>query len=211
MGDFDRNPTAAKPNESRKLVIVLSLGALLIGLVALQFLKGGTGPQSASGAPVPSGSPLAPPVLANEISPAALDAMMNELKADPTTALLCQDLRGDHSLAAVPRNPFAMSDAWLKDLGSHPPQPAATRSSSTPPPATIPGVPALSLRVEDFKLATIVNSDMAVINGKIVKVGDVVAGARVLKIRNDGVTLQHVDSPGGPTIELSMQPRLNKN
>ena len=112
MGDFERNENPGKKNETRKLVVVLALGAVLVGLVALQFMKNG-GPQAAAGAPVTNGVALPPPVVTEELSASALDGMMNELKNDPTQPLLRQEAEMDLQLAVPPRSPFHLSSSWL--------------------------------------------------------------------------------------------------
>ena len=49
---------------------------------------------------------------------------------------------------------------------------------------------------------------MAVINGKVVKVGDTVGKARVLDIAENTVRLQPADSPASPPLVLSMSALL---
>ncbi len=49
----------------------------------------------------------------------------------------------------------------------------------------------------------------AIINNKILTTGNVVGKARVVAIQSDSVSLQHVDSPDGPLLELSSKPVEN--
>lgn len=214
MGDFDRNTSSAgeKPADTKKMVIVVALGVVLIGLVAMQMMKHGGGPQVAAGAPVADGVALPPPVVAEEISPDALAHMTADLQNDPTSKLLRQESRGDDSLNAVPNNPFSMDGTWLATLirpgrttpvqAVQPTQEPVRQANPTPLAA------GTALRAEDYKLASIVNGNMAIINGKIVKTNDIVGKAKVLQIRDDAVVLQSFDSPTGPTIEISMSTRL---
>jgi hypothetical protein len=218
MGDFDRHSNnSAKPNETKKMVIVLALGVVLIGLVAMQFMKRGS-PQTAVGAPVGSGVALPPPVLSEEISPQALANMLSDLQNDPTRPLLRPGAANDSALNVAPRNPFRMSRDWLDSLFTPVVTPATApvlivepvqpvRPVATAPVETRPYVPApriIVLQASDYKLSGILNGTMAVINGKVVKVGDVVSKARVIEINDSTVRLQAAESPAGPTLVLSM-------
>jgi len=214
MGDFDRNDNSGKRNEAKKLVAVLGLGVVLIVLVAMQFMKNG-GPQAAAGAPVNNGVALPPPVVSEEISEKALANMINDLQNDPTKPLLRNGAATDHALDATPRNPFSLSNVWLNELIRPVSTASQTQPQHTEPRPYVTSLPVnaaqpLALRAEEFKLASIINGNMAVINGKVVKAGDVVGKARIVDIREDGVTLQLADFPNGPRMELSIQPRLNK-
>jgi hypothetical protein len=206
MGDFDRFEKPAQANESKKLVTVAALGALLLGLVGYQLVK--RGPQQAAAAEI-SGQPEA--ASASETPAALRDALTN----NPTATLLQKD-----GLQAPPpkplRNPFRMSSAWLAALN---PPVQATRVPTTTA-ATRPVVPQIvvnavvpiTLRAEDFKLSSVVTTGSgmaAIINGKVVRAGDVVGQARILEITGEEVTLQHVSFPDGPITTISMQRKLN--
>jgi hypothetical protein len=220
MGDFDRNVSASsdKPNETKKMVVVLGLGVVLIGLVAMQMMKKGNGPQPAVGAPAGNGVALPPPVLTEEISPNALAVMTAQLQNDPTSQLLkVGHEAGDPKLDAVPRNPFALSSALLANLRTEPrivPAPVTPNPVQPTPTPVAVAIPAP--RREDFKLSMI-SGDMAIINGRIVRVGDIVdpqknggtVKGRVLQIRSDAVLLQNPESIDGATIEISTSPTLN--
>jgi hypothetical protein len=212
MGDFDRNDNSPKSNETKKLVIVLALGVVLIGLVAMQFLKNGS-PQTAAGAPVNTGVALPPPVVSEELSPGTLANMLHELQNDSTQTLLRPGAAGDAALDTAPRNPFRMSNDWLRSLfNTKPVAPALTPTSNPAPmfvttrpvPPTYPAPSPIALQAADFKLTGILNGTMAVINGKVVKIGDVVGKARVIDITDNSVRLQPADFPNGPTLVLSM-------
>jgi hypothetical protein len=219
MGDFDRHNSSPKNNETKKLVVVLGLGVVLIAVVAMQFMKRGA-PQAAAGAPVGNGAALPQPVLTEEISPQALANMTNDLKNDPTAPLLRGPAMADRVLNTPPRNPFRMSGAWLQSLlAAQTPVAAATKPASTPPvvtPFPAPMVtpfpaPALNvLRAEDYKLTGILNGTTAVINGRIVMVGDTVGKARIIDITDNTVRLQSADSPNGPTLALSLAALLGQ-
>ena len=220
MGDFDRHSSSPKPNETKKMVVVLALGVVLIGLVAMQFMKGGS-PQSAVGAPVGGGVALPPPDLSQEISPQTLALMLNDLQNDPTRSLLNAGPAGHAALDAAPRNPFRMSADWYQSLFA----PGVVPATATAPafnPVTSPGAAAagdshppvapggrtVTLQASDYKLSGILNGTMAVINGKVVKVGDTVGKARVLDIAENTVRLQPADSPASPPLVLSMSALL---
>jgi hypothetical protein len=215
MGDFDRNDNSAKPDETKKLVIVLGLGVVLIGLVAMQFMKRGA-PQAAAGAPMGNGVALPPPVLSEEISPQALATMMNDLRNDPTRPLLRGSAAADGLLSTPPRNPFRISNAWLQSLFA--PQtavapatkPAPATTNPAPQPIPLPSPSSFALRAEDYKLTGILNGTMAVINGKVIKVGDTVGKARILNIDDNSVRLQSADFPNGPTLVLSLTTLLGQ-
>jgi hypothetical protein len=215
MGDFDRNDNSPKPNETKKLVVVLALGVVLIVLVAMQFMKGGA-PQAAVGSPVGNGMALPPPILSDEISPQSLATMLGDLQNDPTAPLLRTGARGGGPLNTPPRNPFRMNGDWYHSLQRQDPvQPVvATRPDPVPvyvPPHLPDPTPTPTvLKAADYKLTGILNGTTAVINGRIVKVGDIVGQARVLEVRDNGVRLQAADSPEGPTLLLSMGTSLGQ-
>ena len=64
-----------------------------------------------------------------------------------------------------------------------------------------------SLRAGDFKLTAILDKK-AVINNKVVQVGEMVGEAKVLDVRDNAVVLQHGKYSDGPTIELHMNSGL---
>jgi hypothetical protein len=222
MGDFDRNDNSPKPNETKKLVVVLALGVVLIGLVAMQFMKRGA-PQAAVGAPVGNGVALPPPILNEEISPQVLTNMLHEIENDPTDPLLRAVPAGAASLNIPPRNPFRMSAHWFQSLFAAAPvvpvtaPPVTPVKTPEPPVATPPVLPPTTtaapapvvLRAADYKLSGILNGTMAVLNGKVVKVGDVIGNARVIEISENAVRLQPADFPTGPTLVLSLASQLN--
>ena len=219
MGDFDRNSSSPKPNEAKKMVIVLGLGVVLIGLVAMQFMKRGA-PQAAAGAPMGAGDPLPRPVLSEEISPQSLASMINDLRNDPTKPLLREGVTADGLLNTPPRNPFRMSNAWLQSLFAAPtPVAVTTKPAPTPIDVTPAPTPAINpfptpavvaLRAEDYKLTGLLNGTMAVINGRVLKVGDTVGKARIMDIDDNTVRLQPIDQPNGPTIVLSLTALLGQ-
>jgi hypothetical protein len=204
MGDFDRFEKPNQANEPKKLVMVIALGAALLGLVGYQMVK--RGPQQASAAE--SGD--APAAAVSE-TPAVL---RESLAQDPTASLLRAD--GDVTPATKPmRNPFRMANAWLTTL--HRPVQVNTQNpietTKQPPRVIVDPINPVPLRVEDYKLSSIVNmgpSMAAIINGKVLQVGGVVGRARIVKISGQEVTLQNIDFPDLPATTLSMQPKLNQ-
>ncbi len=111
MGDFDRRESAGKKNESKKLVMVGILGALLLGLVVFQFNK--KSPEAMAG-PVAGSNGGGQPA-AIEQTP---EQAMALLARDPTSGLL--DTKSLTSVAAAPpRNPFVMDAAWRETFAKH--------------------------------------------------------------------------------------------
>ena len=207
MGDFDRVQNPSAKNESKKIGLVILLGLVLVGVVVFHFTK--QGPQVASAAPGPLGNPTPDPIAATESPDKALTA----LEQDPTAHLLPAPAIEDPTLSKVPRNPFRISSVMLagivKPVEIVTPQPAPTVPIPTTPQVIKPIEP--PLRIEDYKLSSVLHVGgklTAVINGKIVSSGMLVDKARVLDIREDGVTLQNSQAPDGPTINLNMQPRM---
>ncbi len=198
MGDFDRFEKPSHANESKKLVMVVGLGAALLALVGFQFVK--HGPQSASAAVTPDAD-ITPTV---SETPAAL---RQALAVNPTADLL----RSDASVQVAPkpmRNPFRMGSAWLASLHSEQVKPSADDNAKPQPrPVSFEPVVPQVVRAEDYKLSIIVSgpSMSAIINGKLAHVGDVIGKARILKITGEEVTLQHADFSDGPTTILSLQ------
>lgn len=205
MGDFDRFEKPAQANESKKLVMVVALGAMLLGLVGYQFVK--RGPQQAAAAELSGPPELAS---ANETPAVLRDALTH----NPTAKLLQND--GTQAPAPKPlRNPFRMSKEWLAVLNP-PVQPVKPTNNTTTKPivpqVVVNTVVPITLRAEDYKLSSVVttgNGMAAIINGKVVRAGDVMGQARILEITGEEVTLQHVSFPDGPITTISMQRKLN--
>src|SRR5215213_8266736 len=101
MGDFDRNEKAAEGSQTKKLIMVGVLGAVLLGVVAMQMMK--SGPSQAAAAPQGNDPAVAAAPGADE-NPELIRAALLQ---DPTKALLV----GERSPAdaSPPRNPFGMS------------------------------------------------------------------------------------------------------
>jgi len=202
MGDFDRVEKSNQAGESKKLIMVVTLGATLLGTVGYQLVK--RGPQQASASEIPEG-----PAVSVSETPAVL---RSTLLQNPTTGLL---QGSEKPPAAKPmRNPFKMADSWLALLHQiKPDKPPVLPDPPKTQPKPVPEVVALGLRAEDYKLSSIVNSVTgmsAIINGRVVNEGGTVGKARVLRISGEEVLLQHIDFPNGPTTTLSMQPKINQ-
>ncbi len=204
MGDFDRVEKPNPAGDSKKLVIVVALGAALLGLVGYQLVK--RGPQQASAA-----ESTAAPAAGVTDSPAVL---RDALTQNPTAGLLRPD--GSAAPTVKPmRNPFRMGGAWLASLHQAQPIKPTVQNDTPrqPPKANVDPIAPVALRIEDYKLSSIVNmgsSMAAIINGKVLQVGSVVGKARIVQINGQEVVLQNVDFPDQPNMTLSMQPKLNQ-
>src|SRR4051794_217260 len=85
MGDFDRNAKPGEGSQAKKLIMVGVLAAVLLGVVAMQFLKGGPASADASTGQPPGEAGAAPAAEATDESPDVLHAA---LLKDPTPTLL---------------------------------------------------------------------------------------------------------------------------
>jgi len=205
MAEFDRMEQPSSAKETKKVVLVVALGALLVGLIVFEMIK--KGPQEANAA--------TPGALNQPAELSGMDESANTLRQallhDPTASLL-------HAAAATQpdltlRNPFRMAPDWMKILvtsgGTDTAVPTVPLKQPDPPRGVTMSVTPQAVRAEDYKLQTIVNQGAegmtAMINNRFVKEGDVLGKARVLEIRNNGVTLQHVDFPNGPKTDVMMR------
>lgn len=199
MGDFDRNASPDKKNESKKLVMVAALGAVLLGLIWFEFMK--KSPEAMAGQVAPAAA------AASDAAAQSPDMLMAELKVDPTAGLLIREGTPAQD-SRPPRNPFHMADGWRASL-VRPAEPGPVVHNDTPHPKPAAPAAPLPLSSENFKLTGIMHAGSslyAIINNKILTVGNIVGKARVVEIREDGVSLQQVDSPDGPILQLSVQP-----
>jgi len=206
MGDFDRQESGgAKSKDTKKAVLALVLGMVLIGLLANWYLKRTMQPPVAPGS---GGAAVPVPIVDDDMSPAGLVKLQAELKNDPTKALL--QPKSATVVAVLPRNPFRMSDGWMRELyppAAPVPTPIAVTPTNngtpTPPPPVV--VQPLGLNPADYKLQSLFSSGAgfaALINSQTVRVGDIVGVAKVLDIQIDKVILQHFNYPDGPKLVL---------
>ncbi|MGN6368698.1 MAG: hypothetical protein ACTHN5_10585 [Phycisphaerae bacterium] len=199
MGEFDKRQTPDTGAEKKKLMILGTLGAVLVALVSIHFLKGG--PQAAQASAIPE--PGASPVTAMDETPAQAQAALAD---DPTATLL----RGtptahDPLLDRTPHNPFLLSSEWRSQLV----HPAEVRVVHNRVVYTAPTPQ--SVDVEKYKLSGILrqnNALCAIVNGRVVTAGMTLEDVKVVEITPDRVVLQRADSPNGPTADLTIDPKL---
>ena len=204
MGDFDRNEAGGKKGETKKLIMVGALGVLLLGLIWFQFMKKSPEAMASSGDATAAGS-------TTETTEQTPEQAMADLQSDPTAGLLTAPTGATPADGKPPRNPFRMADAWRISL-ARPAEAGPVAHVETPRPH-VAATP-LSLSAENFKLEGIIRQGpalCAIINNKIVTAGAIVGKARVVDIREDTVTLQHVDSSDGPLLQLSSRPASDSN
>ena len=199
MGDFDKNQAPNSAAEKKKLALVGVLGAAILGVLGIHFMKGG--PQAASASVVvDSGEGAAPAI---QETPAQAEAALAD---DPTASLLRgSSAATDPVLMKTPHNPFVISAEWRNELV----HPMEVRIVNHEPVYLAPTPQALN--VANFKLSGILhekNALCAIINGQIVSVGMVLDDAKIVEITSNRVTLQRADSPTGPKSELTMEPKL---
>jgi len=208
MGDFDRNETGGKKDETKKMVMVGALGVLLLGLIWFQFMK--KSPEAMAEA---NGADAQAASTTGDATDQTPEQAMADLQNDPTAGLLSTPAGAGATDAKPPRNPFHMADAWRASLVKPAEPGPVTPTHSDVQRPHLPATPS-SLLAENFKLSGIVRqgpSLCAIINNKIVTAGSIVGKARVIEIREDGVTLQHVDSADGPLLQLSSRPAAESN
>jgi hypothetical protein len=212
MGEFDRHQNQPRGNDTRKAVMALVLGVVLIIMLANWYLK--SPPAAVAGVPAAVSAGASPFILSDDMSPTALAQLQTQLNSDPTGALLLDRGTAPATDAPALRNPFRVAPAWQARLIRQAapqvvadPQPRiAVEPQPTPPRPEIP-----ALRSADYKLQSLFVQNgqrSALINSREVRVGDVVGKARVLEIRDNAVILQHLEAPNAPPITLSM-PSLN--
>jgi hypothetical protein len=206
MGDFDKNQAPKDAGEKKKLVIVGLLGAVLLGVVYFHFMKSGPAVANAGIAPAEGAQGVVAALRTDETAAQARAA----LEADPTKHLLTGGTELDPALEKVPHNPFRMSDKWratfVKQAVVTPRVEIVPRVTDPKDPVVI-NTPAVAVDTRDMKLMMITRGSrglQAIINGNIVSVGQTVGSARVIEIKPDSVTLQHVDFPDGPTSSLTI-------
>jgi hypothetical protein len=204
MGDFDRSDAGQPDSQAKKIGFMIILACLLVAVLGFHFMRHG-GPRAATA--FPGGPAAAAPA---EVTP---EAAAEALRRDPTAALLVA-AAPDRSLDTLPRNPFAISDAWRASLVRQPDAaPAAPATPLAVEPVARVAAPRVAVppKADKYKLGTIVRHGdryMAIVNGQIVAPGGLIDGARVVEIRADRVVLQHADYPDGPTVNLLIEPKL---
>ena len=203
MGDFDRLQTAPGKQDNRKALAALVLAVVLVAMAAHWCF----------GRPAAAGAASPPPLLHDDgTTPAALATLHAELNNDPTASLLRSSAKPD-VIRQIPRNPFRMSPDWVALLGKTTPLPEPPKpdvQTATPERAvasTRPESPAI--RASDYRLQGTFNLGgwEAIVNHKVVRVGDVIDKAQVVEIREDAVVVRHVDYPDGPRTALAMPGR----
>jgi len=205
MGSFDKQaPASGKDKQAKQMVMVVGLGLALAVVVWFQFMKPSPRPASA-GEPGNAVEFTAAPA-------ESIAAAMADLVKDPTeTLLVARNTPQYPELSKAPRNPFQMSSKWMSTLVR--PETAATNSQPENPVVERPmhsnGALILSVNTESLKLQGIFRESAstytAILNGSIVKAGSVLGKTRVIKVLEDRLILQHVDSPEGPKAELVLK------
>jgi hypothetical protein len=205
MGDFDRHAKQNEAAQSKKLIMVGVLGAVLVGVVAMQFMKG-PAVADASALPGAGGGSAAQ---APEESPEVLRA---SLLKDPTPELLAAGPRAK-TVVPIERNPFAMAHTWRTALAPKEPTPEPTPVAVTVQPEPVAPVIAapqpLELKAADYKLSMILvsnNQYIALINGLTVSTGSRIKDALVLDVQADTVVLRHKDFENGKPLRLQLKP-----
>jgi hypothetical protein len=209
MGDFDRNAKPAEGAQTKKLIMTAVLGAVLVGVVAMQMLKGGpTAAEASTGQPPRTNSGGEQPQVVDD-SPEALRAA---LLKDPTPSLLVAGPRTP-TIAPSEQNPFAMSRAWRQSISPKEPVPEPVQHVPVVQPeptiVTPPAPEPVALKAADYKLSMILVSNgqlIALVNGSTVSAGSKLRDAVVVEVRSDAIVLRPKDFPEGPTLELSLKP-----
>jgi hypothetical protein len=204
MSDFDKQQTPSVSAEKKKMAVAGTLGAILLIIGAVHFLK--PAPQSAGAAVVGGGDTSALVVSPLDETPAQAQA---SLQLDPTAKLLRGSTDDDHTFDALPHNPFQMAPDWESVLVK---QEEATPSAAAHSDYAVPTT--ASPRAVDttaLKLSGIFREGQhlyAIINGEIYTAGMTVDTAKILDITDNQVTLQRADAPAGPKAFLAIEPKL---
>jgi hypothetical protein len=211
MGDFDRvQQPGAKTNETKKVAMVVVLGAVLLGMLGFQMLK--KGPGQAAAANTSSGSE---PAAAAPGIDQPTEVLRAALAQDPSASY---DLTGQGAVfpTSTLRNPFRMSQEFHTHLKPEKPpeiKPVVPVNPVEPvrPPVHITPAAIKSLPPAAYKLSmiTVIGGNLsAMINARLVSAGAIIGDALVVEVRDDGVTLRHKDEPSGPTLELTLRREL---
>jgi hypothetical protein len=207
---------AANPNDgkSKKLVLCGILGLVLVGLVIHQF--GGAKSTEAS----PAGdNNQTPGVEIPTDTPASVLAALEDKSSGRNAASAAKGLA---ALDIAPPDPFRFSDKWLSKL-SHPvaavPQapvkeyvpekpPVVVHTPTPVPEKTEPKVEPSKWEPSGLKLAGIYregDKTMAFINGSVVSEGSVIAGAKIVEVTKDYVTVQQAGNEKGQLFKLTIR------
>jgi len=179
---------------SRKICLaVLGLAALALGVDRL-FLAGTSGPQPASASSLPaadgSGSTAAP----QDTKAVPTD------KRPPTLASLLEKAAEPFGLApAEMRDAFTIAEVWLAELQGPPPEPPPEPAEPTEPQPT-----AGEAFAGRHKLTSVILSSRggsAVVDGKIVPVGQALDGFTLLRVTRDSA----IFGTGGEEVELHLR------
>jgi hypothetical protein len=207
MGEFDKNPQVSRPaDQKRKHILVAVLGLVFLAVICFHFLKGNPVPASA-GMISPANAPAAAAITDTP------DGALAKLDIDPTANLLQGNPALDPDLAAVPHDPFRVSEhfrAQVKvDLPPIQKQPDPRLVAVTPK-VEAPVIPANALKLEGIMRMGGAggNKLAAIVNGSILMTGQTVGNARIVEIHEDGIIVRHKDWPDGPSTTLTIQPKL---
>ncbi len=212
MGDFDRvqQPGSAPKNETKKIAMVVLLGAVLLGMLGYNMIKKGPGQAAAAQPANESGGGGNGAVT---VIDQPTDVLRAALAQDPAATLLKNPDANQFPTTTL-RNPFRMSVAMYDSIKpkavevapAPTPNPTPGPTPNVLPTPTPTGTPAVKTLVAGaYKINTIIVSNghlSALINGRLVSAGGVVGDALVLEVRDNGVTLRHKDFPDGPTMDI---------
>ena len=203
----DPTGTAANQTNSSKLIMVGVLGAVLIGVVAVNWKS--FKPRSAEAAGVSvnggtDGTDNAEGALANQLTP---EQILANLAADPTANLLRGQENSLGQLEIAPPDPFRISPTWLKSLVK-----PKVVDITAPAPTVTRTAPAYVFNPDSLKIQAVFKNgprSTAIINGSPMTVGGVVAGCIITKITDDQVQFQPVGQPLSAAFAIPVNMRMH--
>ena len=194
---FDRQP-ARPPNSPRALALVGVLSLVLVG--AIVYALHSRTPRQAAAA-LPAGGPASLAAGPQE-SPAQI---MAALAHDPTADLLRGRDDRLSGLTTPPRDPFVLAPAWRDKLVVH--DAAKLLPVVTPAPEAPVEYDAGQIKLQGiFKDGRRI---AAIVNGTVVSAGMIVAGARIVEVRDDGLVCQPVGQPESAQFRISLNPKAD--
>ena len=202
MSSFDRK-SAQKDGAGKKPLIVAALAVALAVIVVRQIVNA-----RATDAAVPD--PAANTALAVPEQNTA--DVIKSLVDDPTAQWLNGQPETTSPIDQPPQDPFQMSSAWraslLKVVLAPPPQVGVDTHTNDPQPMPRPAGSAWDPSL--VKLQGIFKDNRrsyAIVNGSIISEGSIVAGARIVEIREASLVCQPLTSLDGATIEVMLKTR----
>lgn len=205
--------TAETPgnNQSKKLVLVAVLGAALVFLLIHQFGGAKTSDAATADAPQGGGGGEVPAESPRDV----LDYL--KIAAKPKTKFISKDELA--ALEKAPADPFRISNKWLTTLSRPAPvepkvvievkQPIEIKQPveiKQPNEIKQPVVPTAVWEPTNIKIGGIFRDGsryLASINNSIVSEGTVIAGAKIVEIALDHITVQQAGNPNGQLYSLS--------